>query len=191
MAGSNILSDIMNLNDFDLNSHLNTYMDDIDEIDNPLSNLAINSKYYDITDLRIDSQLNGHKHQLTALHINIQSLSAKFDELKSYMATLHDNNIKLDGILICETVLLDSNTYLYELPVYSFVYKNRSTMSRGGVCIYINESIQFKLRDDLAVFVDCEFELIFIETTNTPKKHNSRRNISDSQQHFKTLIGSL
>ena len=67
MAGSNILSDIMNLNDFDLNSHLNTYMDDIDEIDNPLSNLAINSKYYDITDLRIDSELNGHKHQLLTL----------------------------------------------------------------------------------------------------------------------------
>ena len=45
-------------------------MDDIDGIDNPLSNLAIKRKYYDITDLRIDSELNGHKHQLTALHIN-------------------------------------------------------------------------------------------------------------------------
>ena len=46
------------------------------------------------------------------------------------METPHDNNIKLDFILICETFLHDSNTYHYELPGYSFVYKNRSTMSR-------------------------------------------------------------
>ena len=42
-------------------------MDDIDGIDNPLSNLAINSKYYDITDLRIDSELNGHKTSTSLL----------------------------------------------------------------------------------------------------------------------------
>ena len=60
------------------------------------------------------------------------------------MATLHDNNIKLDFILICDTLLHNSNTYFYELPGYSFVI-------------------------DLAVVVEGEFESISIETTNTPK----------------------
>ena len=95
----------------------------------------------------------------------MQSLSAKFDEIKSYMATLHDSNIKLDFILICETFFAWQQYISLWIAWLQLFYKNQSTMSRGGVCIYINESIQFILRDDLAVFVEGEFESIFIETT--------------------------
>jgi hypothetical protein len=38
----------------------------------------------------------------------------------------------------------------------------------GGVCIYVLNDIQFKIRDDLSVFLEGEFETMFIETAQKP-----------------------
>ena len=93
-----------------------------------------------------------------ALHLSIQSLSAKFDELKLLLSELQNQGIKPDFILICESFLHDANAHLFRLPGYNFMCKNRVDMRRGGVCMYINDSIQFNLRDDLAIFEEGEFE---------------------------------
>ena len=39
------------------------------------------------------------------MHLNIQSLSAKFDELKLLIAKLAGKGIDLDVIMLCETFL--------------------------------------------------------------------------------------
>ena len=53
------------------------------------------------------------------MHINIQSLSAKFDNLKNLVETLQENGVELNLILLCETFLYDGNSNLFELPGYN------------------------------------------------------------------------
>ena len=80
--------------------------------------------------------------------------------------TLCEKGIKLDCILLCETFLRDANSHYYNLNGYNLVTRNRRNSNGGGVCIYIRDTIQFKLRDDIAIFNEGEFELILIETTD-------------------------
>ena len=51
----------------------------------------------------------------------------------------------------------------FNIKGYNLVYKNRTTATRGGVAIYINEKYNFIQRDDLAINTPCIFESIFIE----------------------------
>ena len=80
--------------------------------------------------------------------------------------TLCEKGIKLDFILLCETFLRDANAHYYTLNGYSLVIRNRGNSNGGGVCIYIRDNIQFKLRDDIAIFNEGEFKSIVIETTD-------------------------
>ena len=50
------------------------------------------------------------------------------------------------------------------MPGYNFIYTNRISCSRGGIAIYVKSNIEYKLRDDLSIFEEAEFESILIET---------------------------
>jgi len=63
-------------------------------------------------------------NQIKRLHLNIQSLSAKYDHLKHIVSQLHDQYIFLDAILLCETFLHKGNEYLFNLPGYNFICRN-------------------------------------------------------------------
>jgi exonuclease III len=65
--------------------------------------------------------------------------------------------------MLCETFLKDDNAHLFQISGYKLVYKNRRIKSKGGVAIYVKDSIQFKINDDLSTFIEGEFEAIFIE----------------------------
>ena len=169
--------DSLNNNMNTLNSCLNEYVKENDDLDNPLSNLMINSPYYDMNGLinNLESK-ETDTYQAKVLHLNIRSLSSKFDSLITLLNSLQTNRINLDFILLCETFLHDGNKHLFNIPGYNLVFKNRSNMARGGVAIYVKESIQYKLREDLMTFIEGEYESIFIET-----------NISNN----KTIIGEI
>jgi len=154
------------------NIDLRPYLDRNDDLgDNPLSTIGINSQYYTLSDLdKLHKCLVAPGHtQLIALHLNIQSLPSKHNQLIDLLANLCTYNIRVDIITLCETFLHDSNKELYQIPGYSFVSRSRLQMKRGGVGLYINSSIEYKMRPDLDTFIEGEFETIFIETTNTHK----------------------
>ena len=97
------------------------------------------------------------------MHLNIHSLSAKFEQLKQIMCQLQDQNIYLDAVLLCETFLHEGNANLFNIEGYHFEYRNRTQMSRGGVAIYIRNNISYAVRNDLSKFIEGEFESLFIE----------------------------
>ena len=70
----------------------------------------------------------------------------------------------LKFILLCETYKNDNIANLLRLPNYYFVFKNRKIKSKGGVSMYIRDNIQFNLREDLSIFIEGEFEYIFVES---------------------------
>ena len=96
------------------------------------------------------------------MHLNIQSLPAKFDQLKLLISNLNDQHIYLDFILLCETFLTDNIANQFNISGYDMVYKNRQS-NRGGVAIYINSKLNYKLREDLMINQPGIFESIFVE----------------------------
>ena len=149
----------MNVGVTDFNHIINQMNSENDINDNPLDAFEINSEYYDIEDISADINKNC---QYTTLHLNIQSLPKKIDKLKILLSQLREKNIIIDFIMLCETFLTDDIADNYELDGYTFKYKNRK-VKKGGVGIYINDKIHYSPRDDLSVFIEGEFETIFVE----------------------------
>ena len=198
---SNSFGRISELNNIDLRKCLdNLNKSNDDPNDNPLTTMGINSQYYEIDSFnKLRDTLTGkNNEQLIALHINIQSLSAKYDQLINLINELKTNHISLDFILICETFLNKYNKELFQIPGYKLVSRNRINMTRGGVGIYIKDTIQFKRRSDLDIFVEGEFESVFIETTSTTRKtvvgtiyRPPNTNIGTSIERYESIFAKL
>lgn len=155
-----------------MNQYINKiFNDETSNNDDPFRTLNIDSKYFDVDNLKYlkPAYSKTHTSEITSMHLNIQSLPAKFDKLKDLLSELNEQNITIDLILLCETFLNKNNLNMYNLPGYNFVCSNRPNCSRGGVAIYINDKFKFNLRPDLSTFVPGEFESIFIEI-NTGKQ---------------------
>ncbi len=105
----------------DLCEIINKYLDDFNDNDDHLASNVINTncELYDI------EELSGHLHsndsKYAALHLNIHSLPAKFDQLKTILARLEDVSIHMDFVLLCETFLADINAEMFQIPGYDFI----------------------------------------------------------------------
>ncbi len=154
-----------NLSNDDLRDHLGHDFD-IEDINSQTPFQLVNNacKYYELEDLNALSSQPRH----SAVHINVQSLPAKYEQLKLFIDKLMDSRLpclQVDYILLCETFLTQANYDKYPIPGYDFICKYRRAIKRGGVGIYIRNDIPNKLRD-LSLFIEGEFESIFIETTS-------------------------
>ena len=147
----------------DLAHLISSYLHEQDIVNNPFKLSNINCNYNEI----IDIAKNANKEQFKSVHWNIQGLSSKFDELKFLLSQFSDCGIRLDCIMLCETFINDNNAYLFDIPGFNFIFKNRKLLSKGGVAIYIRNDIQYKLREDLSTFYEGEFESVFIEIIGT------------------------
>ena len=130
---------------------------------NSFSDLKINNEYYDH-----DSIMTGlnesRTFQTKVMHLNMRSLPATFEALTFFLHAMSETGLVYDVIMICESVLHDNNARQYSIPGYNFVYTNRKHTRGGGVCMYIQNNIQYRMRNDLSLFHEGEFESIFIET---------------------------
>jgi hypothetical protein len=164
MTDDNNINDVLNCG-ADLKDCIQSYLHEKDLSDTPLNVLSIDSPYVDIEDIPMGIPLDD-AYQYKALHINIHSIPDKIDKLKEMLVKFHDVKIDFDFILLCETFLKDNITNLYNIPGFNLVSKNRQVLTKGGVAIYIKENIGYKLRDDLSLFYEGEFETVFIQTTD-------------------------
>ena len=110
----------------DLNIQLTEYMLDSEkDYHDPFMDNLMESKYYDVDQLSNSyyNKENTHK-QINVLHLNIQSLPAKFDKLSHLISELYSKHIKFDAILLCETFLKDTIADLFYLSGYNLIYKS-------------------------------------------------------------------
>jgi hypothetical protein len=145
-----------------VNTQYETNLDD-DDCEYP-NILNIDSTFYEIEDIQ-HSKKHHDDFNHTALHINIHSLPAKHDQLKTILTRFSDISIPIRFVLLCETFLTDNNAHMFVIPGYNFVFRNRCTNSRGGVAIYIKNDIKYIRREDLEINHDGEFESVIIEAT--------------------------
>jgi len=128
-----------------------------------------------ITTTNEDEYENEHINKLEELrkhlsisHLNTQSMTSTFDEFQ-----LMVHQTKFDIITLSKTWLKNDRHLLeyVKLPGYNFTYRNRDEKRGGGVDIYIKDTIQFKIRNDI-VNVDKSIEHLWVEVKGK-NKHSS------------------
>ena len=184
----------------DTHFDLDSYLESQELIQDTILSDSLKSEYYEVTDII----KNNIQHQPTydykyhALHLNIQSLPAKLEKLNNLITNLDNNKLSIDFILLCETFLNSTNHNLQHISGYNFVSKHRKSKARGGVGIYIKDKYNFKVREDLSIFIEGEFESIFVEVELGAEKaligeiyRIPNSNISNSMVQYEYLIDEI
>ena len=106
----------------------------------------------------------------SVLSLNIQSLSAKYNELNDMLNELSISNFIPDVICLQETwQIIDPS--LFPLPNYQIIESNTRENARGGgVGIFVKNDIVFKTLSQYSVFHERIFESLFIEVVNENKQ---------------------
>ena len=84
--------------------------------------------------------------KLSILHVNIRSLNKNLDSLLTLLQSL---KYKFSILAICETWQTNSNIDIFQIPGYVKVSLPCLSGVGGGVALFIEHGINFKIRNDL------------------------------------------
>ena len=103
------------------------------------------------------------------LHVNVRSLNQNFESLKKLQTT-----IKFDykAIFFTEIWCTDDprNQTFFNLENYISINQVREHERVGGICVFIHNSLTFKLRSDLGTN-SSDIESLVIEMINKKNKN--------------------
>ena len=102
---------------------------------------------------------NINSNSFSLLHANIRSAAQNLKRFEAYLANL-DHRFKI--LAITESWLKDHNASLYNIDEYSAEHRCRPIRGGGGVSLYVHNSMEYFLRDDVSVNNNV-LESLFIE----------------------------
>jgi hypothetical protein len=141
---------------------------DFDFVESPYLTSNIRCDYTDPV-----SYSNDFKNltELSVLSLNVQSLSAKFSELKDLITLLSKTKSEPDVICLQEIWQISPHAD-FSLPGYSKLeFKIRSNnVQGGGVGIYVKKSYSYTISSIHSIFADRIFESIFVEIVHKKSK---------------------
>ena len=125
------------------------------------------------------------------MHINCNSLFGNFDNFVDLVDSV--NNI-FDVIAVSETHLNGTADDLVNLHGYTFINKNRTYKSKGGIGMYLKNNLSYKIRPDITSD-NIVYELLAVEILNPLNKNIIvvvvYRPPGTDLNAFNTMIGSL
>ena len=158
--------DQLELKTFEYTDHnLQDLEHDIDPDNNFFSTINNNCCYY------TDDQFNQNtksKGKLSIIHFNSRSLYANFNNIKEY---LHKFSQPFNIIAISETWINTEKGMDFELDGSEFMYNNRQNKVGGGVAIYVDKTLNFRVLDRMTTVVDNLLECITIEICKEKTKN--------------------
>ena len=102
-------------------------------------------------------------------HVNIRSINKNFTSLSTFLATI--SSCRIDCIALTETWLYaNSDTGIFDLPSFNFVHNPRLLKPGGGVGLYVNNGLRFKILPELSISCEC-LETIFVEIDQPNSKN--------------------
>ena len=149
---------------FELNNDDTSPMLDLDpdlQYYKSVSNLNMQTCNYHIEDSFNDkvSNLNITSNCLSFIHTNIRSIPKNLGKFEAYLESLSHT---FSVIGLSESWLSDHSVNHYAMIGYAGEHRYRKNRSGGGVSLFIKESIEYQVRDDLC-HMDGNIETIFIE----------------------------
>jgi endonuclease/exonuclease/phosphatase family metal-dependent hydrolase len=168
--------------------------DEEDFFGSPYDSSNISCSYLD--PLEYSSRFSNLKH-VSIMSFNIQSLPAKFHELKELIHMLSSSKCSPDVICLQEIWQIHENMD-FSLPGYSKLeYKIRNNnVQGGGVGIYVRSHLSYSVSAIYSVFSDRLFESIFVEVTlqnskiligNVYRPNSGHPNLTQSEQFSQSL----
>jgi len=108
----------------------------------PLGQVNQDCKYYE--PYQLFQMIEGSKIALSSFHLNRRSLSSNWDAFYNILCDLHNKEFSFDIITRCR--------------------------NDDGIGLYIKDSINFKVREDLSIFIPHVYESLFVEVENESHK---------------------
>jgi hypothetical protein len=105
-----------------------------------------------------------HSQHISIMHFNIRGLLCKLQEIRELISTISNNNVRIDAILLCETLLSDAKQAMCHVDGYTLITNNRNSRG-GGLAILLRNDFQYRRLNDKEINIDKEFESIIIEIT--------------------------
>ena len=100
------------------------------------------SPYFDIEQMM--QFLKNRKNMFTILSLNVQSLNAKFDEIKILVSKLNDHDLHFSALCFQETWLSQgSDNSFFEINNYQQISQFSSCSRHGGLSIYLYDCFNF------------------------------------------------
>lgn len=130
---------------------------DIDPNNNFFNTISTRCDYYTVEQFVKSENI---QKGLSFIHFNARSLKANFDKIRDYITEL---NTPFDIIAISETWLDSEDCSDILLNGYDVIYRNRNNKKGGGVAIYVNVSIEFKVIQTMSMVIDDVLECITVE----------------------------
>ena len=134
-------------------------LSDLDPDENFFNLIADSSSSY-LTEDKLHGFFNfDKKDSFNAIHVNCRSLNKNFKALENLLTSISG---KLTVIAVSETWLTELSEDTFNLMGYSFVSKSRTNKLGGGVGLYIDSNLEYKLRSDISLLND-SIECVFVE----------------------------
>ena len=96
-------------------------------------------------------------------HLNCRGLSSNWESFRELLCDLHGDQFSFDIIGISEVFNCENDKRLSIPGYHDVLTRCRHNGHRGGVALFIKENIQYKIREDISVFIPHIFESLFIE----------------------------
>ena len=113
---------------------------------------SLDTSYYIPNEVK-EKLENFQQKSFSVLHLNIRSMSKNFESFREFLDSLC---FTFSAICLSETWCQPhetSNSNL-QIPGYVSLHQTRKNRRGGGLCIFLLESLSYKVRDDLAV-IEC------------------------------------
>lgn len=130
---------------------------DIDPDQNLLDNFNVNCCYYS------EEQFNTtikYDHGISIIHFNSRSLYANFQSIKYYLSQFKK---PFNIIAVTETWINAERGSDFFIKRYGFHCTSRANGPGGGVALFVEEGLSYKVLDNLSVAIDDTMESITIE----------------------------
>ena len=122
--------------------------DDFSDNNISISEHIMPTKYFNVDDAI--TKIISKNNDFSFLSMNIQSLNAKFDQLKILIHYLNDRGCEFSAICIQETWFSDfTDTSLYNINGYNLLSQSKICSAHGGLCIYLNIKYDYKIKPDV------------------------------------------
>ncbi len=113
---------------------------------------------------------NYKKVGITIMTLNIQSLNAKFNELKDFIYSLTNNNSAPDIICLQELWRFPELAEFKIIGYQPLIHKLRNNSQGGGVGIYLKNGIKGTIDIKTSIFCEKVFESLVMEITFNKNK---------------------
>ena len=169
MAGSGGFEHIGALSQYDLEQLYDLENSDDEPADSPFYNCANTCLYYEPD--KISELLSETPSNFSIFCLNCQGLHAHWDSFYNLLREMTNDMYNFDVIGVTELFSMSSGEcHIDGYHELEFKTRNNLATSRGGIGIYVKDTLEYIVRQDLSIFIPHVLESLFVEIGHGKKK---------------------